>query len=62
VRVVVQHRSRYHYPQPARPGPQLIRFRPADRMRKRIESYQLLAELENHLRWLIAPSGSCAWG
>jgi hypothetical protein len=42
VRVVVQHRSRYHYPRPALLGPQLIRLRPADHTRARIESYQLL--------------------
>jgi hypothetical protein len=52
VRVVVQHRSRYHYPRPARPGPQPIRLRPADHTRVRIESYQLLAELEHRLHWL----------
>jgi hypothetical protein len=33
VRVVVQHRSRYHYPRPALLGPQLIRLRPADHTR-----------------------------
>jgi hypothetical protein len=27
VRVVIQHRSRYHYPRPALLGPQLIRLR-----------------------------------
>jgi len=27
VRVVVRHRSRYHYPRPALLGPQLIRLR-----------------------------------
>jgi hypothetical protein len=45
VRVVVQHRSRYHYPRPALLGPQLIRLRPADHTRARIETYQLLVEL-----------------
>jgi len=48
VRVVVQHRSRYHYPRPALLGPQLIRLRPADHTRARIESYQLLVEPEPH--------------
>ena len=45
MRVVVQHRSRYHDPRPALLGPQLIRLRPADHTRARIESYQLLVEL-----------------
>jgi len=45
VRVVVQHRSRYHYPRPALLGPQLIRLRLADHTRARIESYQPLVEL-----------------
>ena len=36
MRVVVQHRSRYHYPRPALLGPQLIRLRPADHTRARI--------------------------
>ena len=48
MRVVVQHRSRYHYPRPALLGPQLIRLRPADHTRARIESYQLLVEPEPH--------------
>jgi Bacterial transglutaminase-like N-terminal region len=52
VRVVVQHRSRYHYPRPALLGPQLIRLRPADHTRARIESYQLLVEPEHRLHWL----------
>ena len=32
MRVVVQHRNRYHYPRPALLGPQLIRLRPAPRL------------------------------
>lgn len=53
MRVVVQHRSRYHYPRPALLGPQLIRLRPADHTRARIESYQLLVEPEHRLHWLL---------
>jgi uncharacterized protein (DUF2126 family)/transglutaminase-like putative cysteine protease len=41
VRVLVQHRSRYVYPGPALLGPQLIRLRPADHARARIDSYRL---------------------
>jgi len=58
VRVVVQHRSRYHYPRPALLGPQLIRLRPADHTRARIESYQLLVEPEHRLHWLRDPHGN----
>ena len=59
MRVVVQHRSRYHYPRPALLGPQLIRLRPADHTCARIESYQLLVEPEHRLHWLRDPHGSC---
>jgi len=45
VRVVAQHRSRYYSPRPALLCPQLIRLRPADHTRARIESYPLLVEL-----------------
>jgi hypothetical protein len=55
VRVVVQHRSRYHYPRPALLGPQLIRLRPADRTRARIA---LLVEPEHRLHWLRDPHGN----
>jgi transglutaminase-like putative cysteine protease len=58
VRVVVQHRSRYHYPRPALLGPQLIRLRPADHTRARIESYQLLVEPEHRVHWLRDPHGN----
>ena len=58
MRVVVQHRSRYHYPRPALLGPQLIRLRPADHARARIESYQLLVEPEHRLHWLRDPHGN----
>lgn len=58
MRVVVQHRSRYHYSRPALLGPQLIRLRPADHTRARIESYQLLVEPEHRLHWLRDPHGN----
>jgi transglutaminase-like putative cysteine protease len=58
VRVAVQHRSRYHYPRPALLGPQLIRLRPADHTRVRIESYQLLVEPQHRLHWLRDPHGN----
>ena len=58
MRVVVQHRSRYHCPRPALLGPQLIPLRPADHTRARIQSYQLLVEPEHRLHWLRDPHGN----
>lgn len=58
MRVVVQHRSRYHYPRPARLGPQPIRLRPADHTRAWIESYPLLVEPEHRPHWLRDPHGN----
>lgn len=45
-------------PRPPLPGPQLIRVRPADHTRARIESYQLLVEPEHRLHWVRDPSGN----
>ncbi len=39
--MLVQHRSRYAYAEPALLGPQLIRLRPADHAQARIETYRL---------------------
>ena len=58
MRVVIQHRSRYVYPQPARLGPQLIRLRPADHARAVIERYQLAIEPEHRLHWQRDPNGN----
>jgi uncharacterized protein (DUF2126 family)/transglutaminase-like putative cysteine protease len=58
VRVLVQHRSRYLYPQPALLGPQLIRLRPADHARARIESYRLDIAPEHRLHWQRDPHGN----
>jgi uncharacterized protein (DUF2126 family)/transglutaminase-like putative cysteine protease len=58
VRVVIQHRSRYVYPRPARLGPQVIRLRPADHARARIEHYQLVIEPEHRLHWQRDPHGN----
>ena len=58
MRVLVQHRSRYGYPQPALLGPQLIRLRPADHARARIESYRLEVSPEHRLHWQRDPHGN----
>jgi uncharacterized protein (DUF2126 family) len=58
VRLLIQHRSRYHYPRPALLGPQVIRLRPADHARARIESYTLSIEPEHRLHWQRDPHGN----
>lgn len=58
MRVLVQHRSRYCYPQPALLGPHLIRLRPADHARARIESYRLHVGAEHRLHWQRDPHGN----
>ena len=58
MRVVIQHRSRYVYPRPARLGPHLIRLRPADHTRALVERYQLAIAPEHRLHWLRDPHGN----
>jgi transglutaminase-like putative cysteine protease len=58
VRVVVQHRSRYIYPRPSLLGPQLVRLRPADHTRARIESYALEIAPEHRVHWQRDPYGN----
>ena len=58
MRVVIQHRSRYVYPRPARLGPQLIRLRPADHARAAIERYRLEIQPEHRLDWQRDPHGN----
>jgi len=58
VRVLVQHRSRYRYPQPAALGPHVIRLRPADHARARVENYRLDVAPEHRLHWQRDPHGN----
>ncbi|MBL9017047.1 MAG: transglutaminase family protein [Myxococcales bacterium] len=64
MRVLIQHRSRYLYPSPALLGPQVIRLRPADHTRARIESYTLAIDLhaastpEHRVHWQRDPHGN----
>jgi uncharacterized protein (DUF2126 family)/transglutaminase-like putative cysteine protease len=55
---VIQHRSRYVYPRPAFLGPQVIRLRPTDHARARIERYTLAIEPEHRLHWQRDPHGN----
>ncbi|MCC6213388.1 MAG: transglutaminase family protein [Polyangiaceae bacterium] len=58
MRVLVQHRSRYEFPEPARLGPHLVRLRPASHTRARIESYSLAIEPAHTLKWQQDPYGN----
>jgi uncharacterized protein (DUF2126 family)/transglutaminase-like putative cysteine protease len=58
LRLLIQHRSSYRYPQPASLGPHRIRLRPANHTRARIESYSLKTPAEGALRWQQDPFGN----
>src|SRR6266850_3689473 len=58
VRVLVQHRSRYHYPKPALLGAHLIRLRPAAHARARIETYSLRVSEPGKIHWQQDPAGN----
>jgi uncharacterized protein (DUF2126 family)/transglutaminase-like putative cysteine protease len=58
VRVLLQHRSRYHYPRPAVLGPHLIRLRPAAHAKALVETYSLRVTAPGELRWQQDPAGN----
>ncbi|MBX3154820.1 MAG: transglutaminase family protein [Deltaproteobacteria bacterium] len=61
MRVLIQHRSRYTYPRPALLGPHVVRLRPADHVRARIESYALKvggADDAHRVMWQRDPHGN----
>ncbi len=58
MRLLVQHQSSYRYPEPAALGPQLLRLRPANHARARVESYGLRVEQPGEIRWQLDPSGN----
>src|SRR5689334_24887022 len=58
MRVLLQHRSHYTYPRPAALGPHVVRLRPANHTRARIETYRLLIEQEHRLHWQQDPHGN----
>ncbi len=58
MRVSIQHRSRYLYPRPALLGPQIIRLRPAEHAKARINSYSLTVAPEHRLHWQRDPHGN----
>lgn len=58
MRLLVQHRSRYDYPRPATLGSHLVRLRPANHTRARIESYGLHVTPACNVRWQQDPNGN----
>lgn len=58
MRLLIQHQSRYRYPRPASLGPHLVRLRPANHARAKIEAYGLRIEQPCNLRWQQDPSGN----
>ncbi len=58
MRLLVQHRSHYAYPRPAALGPHVVRLRPANHTRARVESYRLAIAGEHHLHWQQDPHGN----
>src|SRR5215470_15739883 len=58
MRLLIQHRTRYRYPRPASLGPHLVRLRPADHTRARVESYGLHVSPAADLRWQQDPYGN----
>jgi len=58
LRLLIQHRSVYHYQTPATLGPHIVRLRPSAHTRAKIESYGLLAGPEAQLRWHQDPYGN----
>jgi uncharacterized protein (DUF2126 family)/transglutaminase-like putative cysteine protease len=58
VRLLVQHRSQYLYPQPAALGPHLIRLRPCNHVRARVETYRLQIGGEHRVHWQQDPHGN----
>jgi len=58
MRLFVQHRSHYEYPRPAALGPHLVRLRPANHTRARIETYRLAIEPAHRVHWHQDPHGN----
>ncbi len=51
MRLLVQHRTVYRYPRAAALGPHLIRLRPTDHCKAKIETYSLNVAQPCRLRW-----------
>jgi uncharacterized protein (DUF2126 family) len=58
VRLLVQHRSSYRYPQPATLGTHTLRLRPAAHTAARVESYRLVVDPDTRILWQQDPYGN----
>jgi uncharacterized protein (DUF2126 family)/transglutaminase-like putative cysteine protease len=58
VRLLVQHRSHYRYPQPALLGTHTLRLHPASHAKASIETYRLSCEQAERIRWILDPHGN----
>jgi uncharacterized protein (DUF2126 family)/transglutaminase-like putative cysteine protease len=58
MRLLLQHRSHYRFPQPAALGPHLVRLKPASHVKAKIESYGLKVPPACQLRWQQDPYGN----
>ncbi len=58
MRLLIQHRSRYHYPRPAHLGAHTLRLRPTAHAKAKVETYRLLIDTEHTLRWQQDPYGN----
>lgn len=58
MRLLLQHHSRYTYPRPATLGPHLVRLRPANHAKAKIEAYSLRVDPELPLYWQQDPYGN----
>jgi uncharacterized protein (DUF2126 family)/transglutaminase-like putative cysteine protease len=58
VRLLVQHRSTYRYPEPAQLGTHTLRLHPAAHTKASIETYRLSCEQAERIRWTLDPYGN----
>ena len=58
MRLLVQHRSHYAYPEPAQLGTHTLRLHPAGHARATIETYRLDCKQAERIRWTMDPYGN----
>lgn len=58
MRLLLQHRSRYRYAEPALLGTHVLRLHPAAHAKATIETYRLGCEQAERIRWVLDPHGN----